>query len=70
MAEDQIISDEDKAFLAICRGEQEPDAASRQAGRDDHAAGLQFHEGPQPFDTVKALSWRIGWNERALAQRP
>lgn len=58
---------EDDEFLAICRFEREPDPEACQAGRDAWDAGTGFHEGPQPFESVKALSWRIGWNERALA---
>ena len=65
----QTVTDEDAAFLAICRNERDPDAASYLTGWNDHAAGKQFHEGPQPFHTVKALSWRIGWNQRALEHR-
>ena len=36
-----------------------------QAGKDAHAAGKAYHEGPQPFFTVKSLCWRKGWNEAA-----
>ena len=62
------MTDKDDAFLAICRYEREPDPAAKLAGREAHAAGKGFHEGPKPHRTVEALSWRIGWNERALEQ--
>lgn len=58
---------EDDRFLAICRGREEPEPVAFQAGHDAHAAGLAFHEYPYPFDSVAALSWRIGWNQRALS---
>jgi hypothetical protein len=56
-------------FLAICRGERQPDPVWRLAGQEAHVAGLAFHEGPRPFESIEALSWRIGWNERALEQQ-
>ena len=62
----QNSPNEDAAFLAICGGERDPDAVSYQAGWDGHAAGKGFHEWPPPFHSVKALSWRLGWNQRAL----
>lgn len=64
----QRASDEDDRFLAICRGEEGPDLVHYQAGWDAHADGLAFHVCPYDFDTVEALSWRIGWNDRALHQ--
>jgi hypothetical protein len=60
---------EDERFLALCRGDEKPDAAAFQAGHDAHAADVPFHECPYPFDWFVALSWRLGWNERALSIR-
>lgn len=59
-------AEDDAAFLAICRHERKPDPVPYAAGWDAHAAGRGFHEGPKPPHTVEALSWRIGWNDRAL----
>lgn len=69
MAEvDTPAADEAAAFLAICREEREPDPEHYAAGRA--AWGVkQFHEGPRPLSSIKALSWRIGWNSRALEER-
>lgn len=35
-----------------------------------HRDGVQFHENPHGTDaqTVRRLSWHLGWNERALRQ--
>jgi hypothetical protein len=60
---------EDERFLAICQGREEPEPGAFQAGQDAHGAGLAFHEYPGLFDSVAALSWRIGWNQRALSTR-
>jgi ribosome modulation factor len=60
---------EDDRFMAICQGHEAPEPAAFQAGHDAHAAGLSFHECPyQPSHSVASLSWRIGWNHRALSQ--
>lgn len=56
------------AFMAICRKERGPDMIPYRAGYEAHADGLQFHECPHDFQSVAGLSWRIGWNDRALAQ--
>ena len=66
-AELAAVMTESERFLAICRKQTEPDAAAYKRGHDDHAAGKGFHEGPRPLSSVEALSWRIGWNDRALA---
>ena len=55
--------------LAIIRGQQKPHPAFHKAGWDAHTAGKQFGEGPRPFHSVEALCWRLGWNDRALAER-
>jgi hypothetical protein len=35
-----------------------------------HREGKGFHENPDGMaPTVRRLSWSMGWNERALAQR-
>ena len=63
---DEPAADDDSLYLAIIRGTAPPDAVAVQEGRDAHAAGRQFHEGPEPFHSVRALSWRMGWNDTAL----
>jgi hypothetical protein len=32
-----------------------------------HRNGEPFHKSPYDFTTLAGLSWRMGWNERALA---
>jgi hypothetical protein len=59
----------DAAYLAILRGDALPDSVHWQAGWDAHAAGKPFHKGPVPFFTTEALCWRLGWNDRALANQ-
>lgn len=61
-----FVDDEETTYLAIIHGRLRPDKASYKAGVGAHTAGKGFHEGPQPFFTAKAISWRIGWNDRAL----
>ena len=62
-AEDQAQA---RFFLAICEGHRPPDAHPYEAGWDAHVAGEAFHAGPRPLDGVEGLSWRLGWNDRAL----
>lgn len=59
--------DTDPEVFAIIEGRRKPDLDAWNAGWRDHKRGLGFHQGPRPRDTVIALSWRIGWNSRALA---
>lgn len=61
-----FVDDEEATYLAIIERRLRPYAACYKTGADAHAAGKAFHEGPQPFFTAKALSWRMGWNDRAL----
>jgi hypothetical protein len=58
-----------KAYFRIIDG-GDPDPDAYKAGWDAHEAGKPFGEGPRPFHTIKALSWRIGWNDRAIGKRP
>lgn len=60
---------ENAACFDVIHGRKPPDPAFTQAGKDAHAAGKQFHEGPKPDWTLEALCWRIGWNDAALATR-
>ncbi|MGI4793758.1 MAG: hypothetical protein ACRYG8_06655 [Janthinobacterium lividum] len=53
-------------FLQICRNERPPLPEQYQAGRAARDADLGFHEGPRPIESIEALSWRLGWNDRAL----
>jgi hypothetical protein len=56
---------EDVAETDIIYGFVAPDPLAYKLGWGAHAAGKGFHEGPkQP--RAYALSWRIGWNNRAL----
>lgn len=34
-----------------------------------HKEGKKFHEHPYSQGSPRALSWRIGWNDRALQER-
>lgn len=52
--------------IAIIHGEVEPDRICYDAGRLAHRSGAGFHECPYSQETYQALSWRIGWNDRAL----
>jgi len=65
-----FVDDEAQTYEAIIDGKLKPDPTTYQAGWDAHAAGKQFHEGPKPHHCVEGLSWRIGWNDRALAELP
>lgn len=55
-------------YLAILNRTQEPDPISYKAGRDAHARGEPFGRPDVNHFTVEALSWRLGWNDRALEQ--
>lgn len=68
-ADAPMSAEETKLYEAIINGAEPPDPVWRKAGRDAHEAGAGFGEGPRPFHSVAALSWRFGWNERALEQR-
>lgn len=53
-------------YLAILNRTQEPDPISYKAGWDAHARGEPFGRTDVNHFTVEALSWRLGWNDRAL----
>jgi len=57
---------EDAAYLAIINRAQEPDPIAYKAGWDAHARGEPFGRPDVYHFTVEALSWRLGWNARAL----
>jgi hypothetical protein len=66
MADKPITPAEDAVYLAIINRTQEPDPTSYQAGWNAHARGEPFGRPGVNHHTVAALSWRIGWNDRAL----
>lgn len=51
---------------AIIYGEAQPDHVAYDEGYQAHRGGKGFHECPYSQETYQALSWRIGWNDRAL----
>jgi hypothetical protein len=61
-----FVDDEEATYLAIIELRLRPNMTFYKAGADAHAAGKKFHEGPKPFFTASAISWRMGWNDRAL----
>lgn len=61
---------EEAEYVAIIEGKREPDAAGYRAGYAAHAADIEFGHGPRPIASVYALSWRFGWNDRALGREP
>lgn len=54
-------------FAAIIHGQRLPDEEIYSEGRMACLNGLGFHECPYEFASVAGLSWRIGWNDYALA---
>ena len=40
-----------------------------QEGWNDHRDGKKFHEHRYDHWSPEALSWRIGWNDRALQEQ-
>lgn len=63
---DDMTAAEERIYVDIIDGRQKPEPVAYQAGKHAHAAGKQFHEGPKPFFRVESISWRMGWNDRAL----
>lgn len=60
---------EDHIALAIIYGRVPANVDAYQRGWDAHFAGVPWHEMPQPHSSVESLSWRMGWNDRALYER-
>lgn len=52
--------------FGIILGAIAPDADAYSFGYKDWIANKGFHECPYPQASANALSWRIGWNGRAL----
>ena len=50
----------------IIKGYLLPKAVEYAEGRKAREEDKGFHECPYPQHTAKALSWRFGWNDRAL----
>jgi hypothetical protein len=61
---------EEAEYVAIIEGKREPDPEGYKAGYAAHAADVPFGDGPRPIASVYALSWRFGWNDRALGKQP
>lgn len=59
---------DEAVYLAIINRTQKPDPTAYKAGWDAHARGEPFGRPDVEHFTVAALSWRIGWNDRALEQ--
>lgn len=53
---------------SIILGIIEPIDYASLRGWNDHIDNLGFHECPYPQASPEALSWRIGWNDRALKE--
>ena len=65
-----MTHEEEARFFAIIYGEQAPDPEAHARGRRARGQGNGFRQCPyRPLLTVLALSWRIGWNDRALELR-
>jgi hypothetical protein len=65
---DPYEEEDHRRFRDICHGRAKPYQEPYARGYSDCAAGKGFHEGPQPFHSVEALSWRIGWNDCAMSK--
>lgn len=66
MTDQPMTPAEEAAYHAIIKGAQKPDPIAYTAGWDAHARGEPFGRPGVNHFTVEALSWRFGWNERAL----
>lgn len=56
-------------YIGILAGNHGSDPGYYLAGWNAHEAGKPFGDGPRPLHCVAALSWRIGWNDRALGKK-
>jgi ribosome modulation factor len=54
-------------FSAIIHGQMPPIQQNYSEGYSAWKAGKAFHECPHEQASCAALSWRIGWNDCALA---
>jgi hypothetical protein len=63
-----VTAAEEAKFSDILSGLSKPIPEFYKAGRDAHAVGKAFHEGPRPLGSAEALSWRFGWNDSSLAK--
>lgn len=54
-------------YTAIAKGHCMPDTQYYSEGYAACRDGLAFHERPYEMLSVAGLSWRIGWNDYALA---
>lgn len=53
-------------YEAILHGTAAPDPDAYKAGWAARDADAPFHACPQPHHSVAGLSWRLGWNDRAI----
>lgn len=60
---------DDALCLGIIHGAIAPIDIYYAEGYADHAAGVPFGPCKYPQSSPAALSWRIGWNDRALKER-
>jgi hypothetical protein len=67
--ETDLTEDELQRFIAIVEQREEPDLGAYLCGWYDRASDRPFGPGRFPFGTIEGLSWRIGWNDRALLTR-
>jgi hypothetical protein len=64
MSVDDMVND--ALCLGIIHSALKPLEPAYTEGFTAHANGLEFREFPYAQETPQALSWRIGWNDRAL----
>jgi hypothetical protein len=64
---DQMV--EEAVYSGIIHSVHPPNKEAYTEGYQAHSDGIPFHMGKYEFFSVKGLSWRIGWNDRALQQR-
>ena len=54
-------------YIGVIYGTITPDAVAYAKGRTDRDNNLGFHENPYtPDQEYEGISWRVGWNARAL----
>ena len=68
MTESLYFNVNDALCLGIIHGVIAPLEPACAKGSVAHANGLGFHECPYDQASPQALSWRIGWNDRALKE--
>lgn len=56
-------------FSGILKQILPPNKEAYDEGYQAHADGIPYGLGKYPLASSKGLSWRIGWNDRALQER-